>query len=73
MLCFRPAVGAVVILGDAGAIGADWLVTVGSRPAWKHPLCPAAGAGAVGAHGDREAGPADPAFRPAGTVLTGRP
>ena len=71
VLGFRPATGTVVILGDAGAINADWLVTMGSRPAGEHAFCPAAGAGAVGAHGDREAGPADPAFRPAGTVLTG--
>jgi hypothetical protein len=60
MLSLGAATGAVVVLGDSRAIDADRLA-VGSRPAGEHALCPAAGAGSVRAHGDREAGPADPA------------
>jgi hypothetical protein len=69
-LAFVVAAGAVEVVEDTGAGCATWS-SILCGWAGEQSVLPAAGAGAVGAGRDGEAGTADPAFRPASPGLAG--
>ncbi|MEV8147637.1 hypothetical protein AB0O52_05745 [Arthrobacter sp. NPDC080073] len=73
VLGFGAAARAVVVLGDARAIDTDGIVAMGKGSSGEHAVHAASRARPVRAHGNREAGPADPAFGPTGAVFAGHP